>query len=138
MLDAISPREQGSPQMNNDHRPSPSGGVPLVDPGLMGRWSAAMARYTAAVARLHARETTGEAACSAAIADEEEAIRDLMLAPAPSFDWISTKFRIFHELFDGVGGLFSDRRELLFLAALEADIRRLADFEASEASTCAN
>lgn len=135
MTDAISSRELGAAQMNNDHCPSPVGGVPLVDPGLMGRWSVAMARYTAAVARLHALETTGEAASNEAIAEEEAAIRDLMLAPTPSFDWISTKFRIFHELFDGDGGLFTDRRELVFLAALEADVRRLADLEASAART---
>lgn len=136
MTDAISSREQGATQVNNDHCPSPVGGVPLVDPGLMGRWSVAVARYTAAVARLHALETTGEADCSAAIAEEAEAIRDLMLTPTPSFDWISTKFRIFHELFDGAGALFSDCRELLFLAALEADVRRLADLEVSAARTC--
>lgn len=135
MIDEISPREQGASQMNNDQCPSPGGGVPLVDPLLMGRWSDAMARYTAAVARLHALETTSEAASIAAIAEEEEAVRDLMLVPTPSFDWISTKFRIFRELFDGDGGLFTDRRELVFLAALEADVRRLADLEASAART---
>lgn len=92
-------------------------------------WATLYARYLAGLAYDidPASELPADDEAAAIVAEQERLQRELLLFPAPDAAALSEKFRVFREFLGDDFEIFWDRRELLFLAALEADALRLAE-----------
>lgn len=96
-----------------------------VDAIATRRWNELRSRYLGVRAKVSTGGLGDEEAVKALVAEEDAALRDLMLLPSPLGSVLVEKIRLFKEMLGDDSAIFADRREWLFLAAIEADAARL-------------
>lgn len=91
----------------------------------LDRWSTLYSRYLAVRSLIHGSEKRSQAEESAIFDEADDLMMQLMIFPAP-VDWVlREKFRLYRSWLGYENAIFTDGREGIGLAALEADAARL-------------